>query len=101
MKKFLGKLFWHLCVGLYRFGTGRWNKLKIQPNKVIASSFGGRKFGDNPLYIYEALKELCPDVDLVWVLHVSIKLTCHILRYRKNIHQMQNMISVYPCLFRM
>lgn len=75
MKKFLGKLFWHLCVGLYRFGTGRWSKLKIQPNKVIASSFGGRKFGDNPLYIYEALKELCPDVDLVWVRHPKENLT--------------------------
>lgn len=69
MKKFAGKVFWHLCVGLYRLGTGKWGKLKIQPNKVIASSFGGRKFGDNPLYIYEALRQINPDVDLVWVRH--------------------------------
>ena len=68
-KELWGKILWHLCVGLYRIGTGKWGKLKIQENKIIASSFGGRKFGDNPLYIFEALRQINPNVDFVWVRH--------------------------------
>ena len=36
-------------------------------NKVVASTFGGRKYGDNPQFILEALHQLNPDVEIVWI----------------------------------
>lgn len=36
-------------------------------NKVVASSFKGQKYGDNPQYILEKLHELNDKIDLVWL----------------------------------
>ncbi len=35
-------------------------------NKVIASSFNGKKYGDNSQYIIEELHRIHPDLDFVW-----------------------------------
>ena len=69
MKAFMSKLYWALCVGLYKLATGKWGKTVINNNKVVASAFGGRKYGDNPMYILDALKEIKPDVEIVWISH--------------------------------
>ncbi|NLE03852.1 MAG: CDP-glycerol--glycerophosphate glycerophosphotransferase, partial [Crenarchaeota archaeon] len=36
-------------------------------NKVVASSFRGKKYLDNPKYIIEALYNMNPDLDIVWL----------------------------------
>lgn len=39
----------------------------IKKNKVIATAFGGIRYGDNPKPMLEALHELIPEADIVWV----------------------------------
>ena len=39
----------------------------IKKNKVIATAFGGIRYGDNPKSMLEALHELVPEADIVWV----------------------------------
>ena len=39
----------------------------IQKNKVVASAFIGRRYGDNQKYMMEELHKLCPEADIVWV----------------------------------
>ena len=39
----------------------------IKKNKVIATAFGGIRYGDNQKPILEALYELSPETDFVWV----------------------------------
>jgi CDP-glycerol glycerophosphotransferase len=43
--------------------------LRIVPlkNKVVATTFKGRKYGDNPQFILEKLRELDPSIDFVWL----------------------------------
>ena len=53
IKKFLGFLF--------RF-------LPIKSNKIVASNFHGKKFGDNPGAIVAELLKSHEDLDIVWVL---------------------------------
>lgn len=36
-------------------------------DKVVATSFYGKKYGDNPQFILEKLIELNPDLDIVWM----------------------------------
>lgn len=36
-------------------------------NKVIASTFDGLKYGDNPRYIVEELHKINPCIDIVWI----------------------------------
>ena len=36
-------------------------------NKIIASTFQGRKYGDNPQFILEELFKIAPDLDYVWL----------------------------------
>lgn len=36
-------------------------------NKVVASSFKGQKYGDNPQYILEKLHEIDKKIDIVWL----------------------------------
>lgn len=36
-------------------------------NKVVATTMRGRKYGDNPQYILEALHRMDPQLDLVWL----------------------------------
>lgn len=35
--------------------------------KIVASSFKGRKYTDNPKYIVEKIHELDPSIDIVWI----------------------------------
>jgi CDP-glycerol glycerophosphotransferase len=39
----------------------------IKKNKVIATAFGGIRYGDNQKPMLEALHEICPETDIVWV----------------------------------
>ena len=39
----------------------------IKKNKVIATAFGGIRYCDNPKSMLEALLELVPDADIVWI----------------------------------
>ena len=39
----------------------------IQKNKVVAIAFNGIRYGDNQKPMLEALHEICPEVDIVWV----------------------------------
>ena len=39
----------------------------IKKNKVIATAFGGIRYGDNQKPMLEALHEMCPETDIVWV----------------------------------
>jgi CDP-glycerol glycerophosphotransferase len=39
----------------------------VKKNKVVATAFGGLRFGDNPKSMLEALYELYPEVEIVWV----------------------------------
>ena len=50
-----------------------YNIFKILPlqNKVIATSFRGRKYGDNPQYILEAIYKINPSIRFYW-----LKLRC-------------------------
>lgn len=36
-------------------------------NKIIGNTMRGRKFGDNPQYVFEALHQLNSDIDFVWL----------------------------------
>ena len=36
-------------------------------NKIIGNTMRGRKFGDNPQYVFEALHRLNPEIDFVWL----------------------------------
>lgn len=42
------------------------NNISIQ-DKVVATTFRGRKFGDNTKYILEELHKLNPNLDIVWL----------------------------------
>ena len=39
----------------------------IKKNKVIATAFGGIRYGDNQKPMLEALHENCPETEIVWV----------------------------------
>ena len=39
----------------------------VKKNKVIATAFGGIRYGDNQKPMLEALHEICPETDVVWV----------------------------------
>ena len=39
----------------------------VKKNKVIATAFGGIRYGDNQKAMLEALHEICPETDIVWV----------------------------------
>ena len=39
----------------------------IKKNKVIATAFSGIRYGDNQKPMLEALHEICPEADIVWV----------------------------------
>ena len=39
----------------------------VRKNKVIATAFSGIRYGDNQKPILEALHEMCPETDFVWV----------------------------------
>ena len=39
----------------------------IKKNKVIATAFGGIRYGDNQKPMLEALHEICPETEIVWV----------------------------------
>ena len=39
----------------------------IKKNKVVATAFGGIRYGDNQKPMLEALREMCPETDIVWV----------------------------------
>lgn len=41
--------------------------LKIKPNTVLFSSFGGQ-YNDNPKYVSIKLHEDCPDIEQIWVI---------------------------------
>lgn len=41
--------------------------IPIKKNKVVATAYDGGMYGDNQKAILEALHEMCPDVDVVWV----------------------------------
>lgn len=53
------RIIGYLC---YRFFT-------IFPlqNKVVATAFQGMKYGDNPAYVLEAIKNIRPDIKLMWM----------------------------------
>ena len=42
-------------------------------NKVVASSFKGQKYGDNPQYILEKLREINDKIDMVWLKEIGHK----------------------------
>jgi CDP-glycerol glycerophosphotransferase len=39
----------------------------VKKNKVIATAFDGIRYGDNQKPMLEALHEICPETDIVWV----------------------------------
>jgi len=39
----------------------------VRKNKVVATAFSGIRYGDNPKSLLEALHEICPGMDVVWV----------------------------------
>lgn len=41
--------------------------LPVKKNRIIFDNFGGKGFGDNPKYIAQALHELRPDLELIWL----------------------------------
>lgn len=60
--KWRRKLVRFSCIPLYYI-------FRIFPlqNKVVATTFRGRKFGDNPQYICEELYKLSKNIDFVWL----------------------------------
>lgn len=38
-------------------------------NKVVATTMRGRKYGDNPQFIFESLHKKCPELDFVWLVN--------------------------------
>lgn len=42
-------------------------------NKVVATSFKGKKYGDNPQYIFEELHRICPNLCFYWLVDSSDK----------------------------
>lgn len=55
--------------GVYRNSLMRFARLKdgIDGNKVVFCSFDSRSYNDNPRYISEALHELRPETEIVWL----------------------------------
>lgn len=45
-------------------------------NKAVMTSFRGRKYGDNPQVILEALKEISPDMKFVWLYNPRYRYSC-------------------------
>lgn len=60
---------------MFRFNTHGWKTrvalriLRLLPlqNKVVATTFKGKKYGDNPQFIFEAIHEIAPKVKLIWM----------------------------------
>ena len=60
---------------MFRFNTHGWKTrvalriLRFLPlqNKVVATTFKGKKYGDNPQFIFEAIHEMAPKIKLVWM----------------------------------
>lgn len=59
MKK---KIIYMLAGILYRL----FNLFPVKKNRVIFSSFSGKRYGDSPKYISELLHKKCPDVQIIW-----------------------------------
>ncbi len=60
--KWRRKLIRFSCIPLYYIC-----RLFPLQNKIVATTFRGRKFGDNPQYIYEELYKLSKNIDFVWL----------------------------------
>ena len=41
----------------------------VKKNKVVFKSFCGRSFNDSPRYIFEALKDIAPDGEYIWLMN--------------------------------
>lgn len=41
--------------------------IKGKKNKVVATSFSGRIYGDNPMYIFEKIHDKSPNTEFVWL----------------------------------
>lgn len=57
-------------------------------NKVVASTFKGKKYGDNPQYIFEALHRISPDLGYYWMLStesISVPIWVNKIPYRRTI----------------
>lgn len=57
-------------------------------NKVVASTFKGKKYGDNPQYIFEALHRISPDLGYYWMLStesISVPIWINKIPYRRTI----------------
>ena len=60
---------------MFRINTHGWKTrvalriLRLLPlqNKVVATTFKGKKYGDNPQFIFEAIHEMAPKVKLIWM----------------------------------
>lgn len=63
MKKVLLKFAYFFSVCLFYL----FRLIPIQKKKVIATSFKGMKFGDNPLYILNAIHKLDPSIECIWL----------------------------------
>ena len=69
-----GRWLYMLAIFLYRLVCAIYANilyLLFRPfplkDKVVACTFSGKKFGDNPQYIFETLHTLYPEIDLVWI----------------------------------
>ena len=47
------------------------DSLSVKKNKIVFDNFSGRGYGCNPKYIAEALRNIAPDLDLVWLCRSS------------------------------
>lgn len=53
---------------IYSVGFYLFRIFPIKKNKIVFSNFAGKGMGDNPKYLYLALKDKMPDMDAVWLI---------------------------------
>ena len=64
---------------MFRINTHGWKTrvalrmMRLLPlqNKVVATTFKGKKYGDNPQFIFEAIHEMAPKIKLVWMVAIQ------------------------------
>ena len=90
------RLYWLIITFPKRAAYRLWYLLCLHlplENKVIASTFKGKKYGDNPQFIYEELHRQNPSLHLLWRKDETMEYL--LPNWVKSIEYTQNFSSIY------
>lgn len=62
-------LCFRICCVLYSFLFLLMRIFSVKKNKVVGSNMKGKRYGDNPKYVFDSILKKDPSVELVWLLN--------------------------------